>query len=71
MIATSRTRQISHLRNADRPSVEPPTPTELRRRCAEIRSSWTESELSKRSVWKLCPWYAPMIKTADLALTSD
>ena len=31
MIAKSRTRQVSHLRNADRPSVEPPTPMELRR----------------------------------------
>jgi hypothetical protein len=71
MIAKSRTRQVSHLRYADRPSVEPPTPMELRRKCARIRSGWTESERSKRSVWKTCPWYAPVINTADLALAID
>jgi len=71
MIDKSRTRQVSYLRNADRSSVEPPTPTDVRRMCAKIQRGWTEIERSKRSVQKLCPWHMPVIKTADLAPTSD
>ena len=71
MIAKTRTRQVSHLQNASRSSVEPPTPMEVRRMCATIRRGWTESERLKRSIWTLCPWHMPVIKTADMAPTSD
>jgi hypothetical protein len=71
MIAKSISRRASNLPKANRSSVEPPTPMELRRRCEDIRRGWTESERSKRSVQKLCPWLAPVIKVSELATTSD
>ena len=71
MIDKSRTRQVSYLRNVDRSSIEPPTPSEVRRMCDKIQGGWTESERSRRLVRKLCPWHMPVIKTADLAPTGD
>lgn len=51
--------------------VVPPSPREIRERCAEIQREWSPRERMKRAGYRNDPtqWHPPVVTTADLDLS--